>query len=141
MNMYQVQSVMRNLDPMNTGNFNWKQLYTYIVLLKSPTPKAEDLAELERLADEEGYIYLDPFMKSSFWFDATESSKDPEYTHAFERKTMIKKLLFQTHAEELEGKSKPVLNAKNLCDILRVPGTKVKDFYEFLFAPVQTFQQ
>ena len=40
MNLYQVQSVMRNLDPMNTGYFNWKRLYTYIVLLKSPPPTA-----------------------------------------------------------------------------------------------------
>lgn len=143
MNLYQVQSLLRNLDPKNTGYFNWKRLYTYIILLQSNLPKEEDLALIERLADEEGYIYLDPFKNTVFWFDDTESSKDPEYTHTFERKRMVKELIFQTNAEKIEGKSAPVLNAKNLCDMLSLPGKNktAKNFYDFLFAPVQTYQQ
>lgn len=141
MNLYQVQSILRNLDPMNTGYFNWKRLYTYVILLKSPIPNAEDLALIERLADEEGFIYLDPFRKTVFWFEDTESSKDPEYTHVFERKKIIKDLLFKANAETIEGKSAPVLNAKNLCAMLSIPckNKTAKDFYDFLFAPVQTF--
>ena len=79
---------------MNSGYFNWRTFYTYVILLVSPLPKEEDLAVIERLADEEGFIYSDPFKNTAFWFDATESSKDPEYTHAFERRKMIKDLIF-----------------------------------------------
>ena len=83
---------------MNSGYFNWKQLYTYIVLLKSPPPKPEDLDLIMKLGDEDGYIYLEPFKNTVFWFDSTESSKDPEYTLPFERKRMVKELLFKTNA-------------------------------------------
>ena len=142
MNMYQVQSLLRNLDPMNSGFFNWRQLYTYVVLLKSPPPSAEDLELIMNLADEDGFIYLEPFKNTVFWFDSTESSKDPVYTHPFERKRMVKELLFRTNSETVEGKSAPVIRAQKLCDTLALPAQKkVKDFYEFLFAPVQTFQQ
>ena len=53
-----------------------------------------------------------------FWFDSTESSKDPAYTHPFERKRMIKELLFKTNSETVEGKSQPVIRASMLCDRL-----------------------
>ena len=117
-------------------------MYTYIVLLKSPPPKPEDLELISKLADEDGFIYLEPFKNTVFWFDSTESSKDPAYTHPFERKRMIKELLFKANSETVEGKSQPVIRASMLCDRLAlVAKNKVTDFYDFLFAPVQTHQQ
>lgn len=141
--MFQVQSILRNLDPLNTGFINWKQLYTYIILLKSPPPTQADLAVIERLAGEDGYIYEEPFVNTTFWFDPTESSADPENTHPFERRKIVKGLIFTTNAIEVEGKSKPVLDAKHLIDMLSLPGKnkKARDFYDFLFAPVKTYQQ
>ena len=103
---------------MNTGFFNWRQLYTYIVLLKSAPPKTDDLELISKLADEDGFIYLEPFKNTVFWFDSTESSKDPAYTHPFERKRMIKELLFKANSETVEGKSQPVMRASMLCDRL-----------------------
>jgi len=134
---------MRNLDTENTGFFNWKQLFTYVILLLSAPPTDEDLQVIERLADDEGYIYEEPFVGTTFWFDNTESSADPEYTHAFPRKKIIKGLIFKTNAVKVEGKSSPVLDAKNLLDLLSLVGkTKnVTNFYDFLFAPVETLQQ
>merc|ERR1712228_753344 len=141
LNLYQVQCVMRNLDPANTGFFNWKQLFTYIILLQSKPPKDAELQVIGKLADDDGYIYEEPFVKTVFWFDETESSKDPDYTHKFDRKKMIKQLLFKTNAVKVEGKSSPVLDAKNLCDLLSLVGKNKKqftNFYDFLFAPVET---
>lgn len=101
---------------------------------------------IENLADDEGYIYEEPFVKSGFWFDASESSADPEYTHPFERRNMIKGLIFKTNACKVEGKSGAVLDAKNLIDMLCVVGKhknakSFKNFYDFLFATVETCQQ
>lgn len=102
---------MRNLDTENTGYFYWKQLYTYLLLLKSAPPTEDDLQVISRLADEDGYIYQEPFVKTTFWFDETESSKDKEYTHPFERKRMVKELMFATNAITVEGRTSPVLDA------------------------------
>ena len=56
---------------------------------------------------------------------------------------MVKGLIFKTNAVQVEGRSKPVLDAKKLIDMLSLPGKnkQAKDFYDFLFAPVQTLQQ
>ena len=74
-----------------------------------------------KLADEDGYIYPDPFKNTVFWFDSTESSKDPEYTLPFERKRMIKELLFKVNSVSVEGKSQNVMRAQELCDMLAIP--------------------
>jgi len=141
LNMYQVQSVMRNLDTANTGFFNYKQFFTYIILLLSTPPTEKDLEVIERLADEEGYIYEEPFVKTTFWFDACESSDDPEYTHPFKRRDMIKGLIFKTNSTQIDGKSTAVLDAKNLIDMLSLVGQNKRgftNFYDYLFAPVTT---
>ena len=132
--------MLRNLDPKNSGYFNWRQLYTYVLLLVSPPPTEEDLALIERLADDDGYIYKEPFVNTHYWFDETEYSKDPEYTNTFERVKMVKGLIFKTNAIEVEGKSQPVLEAEKLIDMLSLVGKSknCKDFYDFLFAPVKT---
>lgn len=116
-------------------------MFTYVILLLSSPPTEKDLEVIERLADEEGYIYEEPFAKTAFWFDESESSADPEYTHPFKRRDMIKGLLFKTNAVMVEGKSSMVLNARNLTDWLSLVGQSkrgFKNFYEFLFAPVAT---
>lgn len=134
---------MRNLDTENTGFFNWRQFFTYVILLQSAPPSEKDLQAIEALADDEGYIYKEPFVNTAFWFDDSETSADPEYTHPFERRKMIKGLIFATNAIEVDGKSEAVLDAKNLIDMLSLVGQNknAKNFYDFLFAPVKTLQQ
>jgi len=113
---------MRNLDTDNTGYFNWRQFFTYVILLQSAPPSGKDLETIENLADEDGFIYEEPFVNTGFWFDASESSQDPDYTHPFNRRNMIKGLIFKTNATNVEGKSASVLDAKNLIDILSLVG-------------------
>ena len=40
---YDFQNIVRNLDRSGTGSVNWKQLATFIILLKSPLPSEDEL--------------------------------------------------------------------------------------------------
>ena len=40
---YDFQNMVRNLDRAGSGSVNWKQLATFIILLKSPLPSEEEL--------------------------------------------------------------------------------------------------
>jgi hypothetical protein len=60
--------MVRNLDRSGTGSVNWKQLATFIILLKSPLPSEEELeaykkafafrAGKELILDEEKFIQV-----------------------------------------------------------------------------------
>jgi len=39
----QLQQISRNLDPNNTGLINWKQAFTYMILLKTPLPNDTEI--------------------------------------------------------------------------------------------------
>jgi hypothetical protein len=41
---------------------------------------------------------MDQFIGAKTWFDATEYSKDREYSHPFPRVQKIKEILFRLHA-------------------------------------------
>ena len=40
------------------------------------------------------------FISQNYWFEQTETSKDREYSHHFDRVKMIKSLLFRTNAKQ-----------------------------------------
>jgi len=52
MDMYDVQAILRNLDPENTGYINWRKFMTYMILVtsESMTPHA---AQMLRSASDE----------------------------------------------------------------------------------------
>ena len=41
--MQSFMSLIRNLDPNNTGFVDWRQLMTYFILLQSKQPSANDI--------------------------------------------------------------------------------------------------
>ena len=95
------------------------------------------------LADSEGCIGREAFVNATFWFEATEGSKDRHYHLPFERKRFIKEELFRVNSECIEGSEEPVLNLGALVKILTAPlNTKgVKTYNDFLFAPTMCAQK
>ena len=86
MEMQSYMSLIRNLDPKNTGFIDWRLLMTYIILLQSKAPTPHDFLHLQSLADDEGYISEDKFVSATLWFEATETSVDRDHFLPFERK-------------------------------------------------------
>ena len=84
---------MRNLDIYNTGSIDYKVLATCCILLKSPVPKDKEIEAIKK-----GLVQMEVdsacLAKTNFWFDATESAKDRDYSHPFARTQMIKEILF-----------------------------------------------
>lgn len=65
---YDFQNMVRNLDRTGTGSVNWKQLATFIILLKSPLPSEDELETYKKafafragkdlVLDEEKFIQV-----------------------------------------------------------------------------------
>jgi len=64
--MPSILSIIRNLDPKNTGYVNWRNLFTYLILLKSEIPAEIDFEEINH---ENGFAEEEDFVKFVFWFD------------------------------------------------------------------------
>ena len=41
--LIQIQRMLRNLDPTNSGVINWRQAFTYMILLTSSIPNKKDI--------------------------------------------------------------------------------------------------
>ena len=52
MEMYEIQKILRNLDPNSTGYINWKKFMSYLVLLTSTVMGEVDAQTLKNAADE-----------------------------------------------------------------------------------------
>lgn len=101
------EKLVRNLDIYNSGSINYKVLATCCILLKSPVPKDDQLEELKASLPED-QAEREGFAKGSFWFQATEVSKDREYSHPFPRADHIVQILFDLHSESSEADVKKV---------------------------------
>ena len=55
------------------------------------------------LKQENGYALKEDFVKFKWWFAESESSKDREYSHIFERVHMLNELLFEANKTTIEG--------------------------------------
>jgi len=42
-----INNIIRNLDPNNTGFVNWRVLMTCLILLKSALPTADEVSKIE----------------------------------------------------------------------------------------------
>lgn len=147
MSMYDFQAIIRNLDPENTGFINWKLLITCVILLRSPIMTEKECEAIKSKAGEEGVMTKDDFVKCAMWFDATEVSKDRDYSIPFERLEMVKDHLFRVHCCTIEGREEPVVVLGDLCEMLMVPAriypkeSTSMVYNDFLFAEVKTVQK
>ena len=64
--MPSILSIIRNLDPNNTGYVNWRTLFTYLILLKSEIPLEVDF---DHINHENGFAEEADFVGATFWFD------------------------------------------------------------------------
>jgi len=109
MGEYDFQNMVRNLDRTGTGSVNWKQLATFIILLKSPLPSEDELETYKKAfafrAGKDLVLDEEKFIQVPAWFDTTEYSQDRDYSIEFPRVKYIKELLFRVHREhELPNK-------------------------------------
>jgi len=135
----QIRHMAMNLDPASTGLINWRTMFTYFALLRSPIPSEADIKSLKDSCKAQK-VPMSTFMKAKFWFDKTEGTHDKPGYHVFDRLGMLKELLFKTHSH-LEG-AEHVVDIADLCSILQTPHvqhpkTHFKDYNEFLFAAVR----
>lgn len=124
-------SIVRNLDPENTGFVNWKDLFTLMVLQCSPIPSEVDTKGLKM---ENGFAEKEAFVAHKWWFAATEGSADREYSHVFERVRMVSELLFEANKTTVEG-GRSVVNVGEFCR--KMTARRGASFFEVLFAPVR----
>jgi hypothetical protein len=141
--MYDYQSIIRNLDRDNQGLVNWRQMISYLILVTSPVMGEADAVKLLK-ASQNGLIDRNTFVNLPMWFDDVERSQDRDYSIPFERTRMIKETLFDVNCRNIAGKV--VLNVETLIEMLRMPALsgQVKDLREyndFLLAPVRTIQK
>lgn len=137
MSMDSFMALIRNLDPQSTGWIDWRQLITYFILLQSPVLDLQEAAKIQLLADGEGLISREKFVGTTFWFEATEGSKDRHYHLPFERKRFIKEELFRVNAEAVSGRDEPHVCVGALVSILTAPLSVkgAKTYNDFIFAP------
>jgi len=96
---YDFQNVARNLDRAGQGALDWRQLATFLILLKSPLPSDQEIESLRTAFGAAGLLDRQAFQQAKAWFDKSEYSQDREYSVAFPRVRMIKDLLFDVHRE------------------------------------------
>lgn len=58
---------------------------------------------MKDLKQENGYALKEDFVAHKWWFASSESSKDREYSHVFERVRMLTELLFEANKTTIEG--------------------------------------
>lgn len=97
-NMQIIQGMMRNIDTENTGYVNWRQFFTYLLLSQSPLPNVNTLGDMRQKMQNVKISSQDQFVNTQMWFDRCEESKDRDYSHHFDRVSMVKKILFDTNA-------------------------------------------
>ena len=110
------EKLVRNLDIYNTGSIDYKVLATCCVLLKSPLPK-DDQIEAVKKSLQQGDCGRANFKEVPFWFEATEASKDREYSNPFPRAEHIVDILFDLHSEDGQinvNKFTQILKAKEI---------------------------
>ena len=133
MGLTEINQIIRNIDSKNTGFINWRTLVTYMILLKSQVPSANEISRIEKMLGDEAS--LESFVEGTFWFDESEKSMDRENAFAFERVRMIKELLFKVHSSE------GVMNVRHFSTTLGQIGQRAKTpeqcFNEVLFCEVK----
>lgn len=95
---YDFANLVRNLDRTGAGTVSWKQLATFIILLKSQLPSDKDIENYKKLVSD-ALVDKETFLTTPAWFDETEYSQDRDYSIPFPRVKSIKELLFTVNRE------------------------------------------
>ena len=77
------------------------------------------------------------------WLDECEASKDRDYSHHFDRVSMLKKILFSTNATIDHPDGGKGVMMESFVEMLRLPAARqktAKRFNDFLLAPVRPIQ-
>lgn len=91
-------SMLRNLDPSSSGFIDHRQMLTYFILLVTRIPNEQEAALVNQIADADGCIGEEAFLKAAFWFEHDEQSKERDHHEHFDRSLLIKKELFRANA-------------------------------------------
>ncbi|CDW76374.1 sperm flagellar protein 2 [Stylonychia lemnae] len=95
---YDIQNMARNLDKQCTGSIDWRQIATYIILLKSSIPTDKHLETYRaEFKGKDDLHNKQNFLQAQAWFDETEYSQDRDYSIPFPRVHLIKDLLFRVN--------------------------------------------
>jgi hypothetical protein len=81
------------------GLVNWRQLATFITLLRSPLPTDSELESYKKSLV--GSVDKKAFLAAKAWFDKTEYSQDRDYSVPFPRLQLVKELLFIVNREHV----------------------------------------
>ena len=140
--MCQYMQMIRNMDPKSTGFVNYRQLVTYFILLESSVPTEQQAEQIAKAADQAGNVSKEAFVSAKFWFEEQESSKDHPQNQPFDRRKLIKEILFDANCKVVEGQEGATVCAKDLIDILRLPAASKNctNFHDFIFAPIEQAQ-
>ncbi len=63
-----INNIIRNLDPTNTGFVNWRVLMTCLILLRSTVPTAAQISKIES-GLEQNKVTEKEFVGQNFWFE------------------------------------------------------------------------
>lgn len=91
------ENIVRNFDTAGVGSIDYRDFATSCVLLNAPLPSAAEVDAL-RTALQQPEVTRDGLQGAACWFDATESSKDREYSNEFGRAQQIKGILYDVLA-------------------------------------------
>jgi len=95
---YDLQNLVRNLDRSGSGVVSWRQLATFIVLLRSPLPSDKDFESYKKAFGGD-LVGRSAFLRTPAWFDKSEYSEDRSYSIPFPRVQAVKDLLFTVNRE------------------------------------------
>merc|ERR1711871_799171 len=84
------ERMVSNLDVNNEGSIDYRTLAVCLILLRSDMPNEK---QLETLEVELGKQTTNCLAGVKLWCEATESSKDRDYSHEFNRIAMIKDII------------------------------------------------
>lgn len=84
------ERMVSNLDVNNEGSIDYRTLAVCLILLRSDLPSEKQLEELEVSLSKQQENFL---AGAKLWCEATESSKDRDYSHEFDRIAMIKEII------------------------------------------------
>ena len=110
------ERMVSNLDINNEGAVDYRALAVCMILLRSALPTDTELEALEVSLGKQSANHL---ASVKLWCEATEASKDREYSHEFDRVTQIKAVLLAifhdgTAEDELKNTLSLVTTVKSI---------------------------
>jgi hypothetical protein len=132
---HDILRILRNLDQGCQGEIDWRTLFNYMALEKSPVPASLDM---QGLRAENGFAEKQDFVAHKWWFAKSEGSADRDYSLTFERVQMISEMLFEANKTSVEG-GREVINLgefERKMTVCAQEKGKAVTFHDLLFGEV-----